>query len=130
MADHVLEWAPFRLKADFEEPALLAASERMQREFFSRQKGFVRRELIKGAERDYIDLLWWESFPAAQVAMKNAAHSAACQAYFAMMDNANGSPGDYVQLYEVMGTYRGGNGRSCHDADGLAKTVPIALRIA
>jgi len=66
----VLEFSPFRLKPGVDEATLLQASERMQCDFLSGQEGFVRRELIKGAEGAYTDLVWWESFAASQTAMK------------------------------------------------------------
>ena len=106
MTDQVLEWAPFQLKVGVDEAVLLAASERVQHDFLARQPGFVRRELIKGAEGAYVDLVWWESFPASQAAAKKAASSPACRAYFAMMDADRGNPGDSVLLYSVVGAYR------------------------
>jgi hypothetical protein len=106
MTDQVLEWAPFRLKHGVDEAALLQASERMQRDFLSRQNGFLRRELIKGAEGAYTDLVWWESFPASQAVAKKAANSPVCKAYFAVMDSGQGNPEDSVLLYSVVGTYR------------------------
>ena len=106
MTDQVLEWAPFRLKPGVEEATLLDASERLQRDFLVRQDGFMRRELIKGAEGAYVDLVWWESFAASQAAMKKAASSPACRAYFATMDCSDGDPGDGVLLFSIVGSYR------------------------
>jgi hypothetical protein len=106
MADQVLEWAPFRLKPGVDEAALLEASERLQRDFLARQQGFVCRELIEIAQGSYVDLVWWESFAASQAAMKKAAGSPACRAYFAVMDCGDEDPGDQVQLLRIVGTYR------------------------
>ena len=106
MTNHVLEWAPFRLKAGVDEVTLLEASERLQRDFLARQDGFVRRELIEGAEGAYVDLVWWDSFAASQGAMKKAAASAACSAYFALMDRDDGNPRDEVLLFSIVGSYR------------------------
>ena len=106
MTDQVLEWAPFRLKPGVDEATLLESSERLQRDFLARQEGFVRRELIKGAEGAYIDLVWWESFAASQAAVKKAACSPACRAYFAVMDCDDGDPGDEVLLFNIVGSYR------------------------
>ena len=106
MTDQVVEWAPFRLKQGLDEATLLQASERMQRDFLARQDGFVRRELIKGAEGAYIDLVWWDSFAASQAAMKNAASSTAYRSYFTLMDRTNGDPRDHVVIYSVEGSYR------------------------
>jgi hypothetical protein len=104
--NHVLECSPFRLKPGVEEAALLQISERMQRDFLSCQDGFVRRELIKGAEGAYTDLVWWDSFAASQAAMKKAACSPAVKAYLAVMDFSAGDPRDAVSLFGVVGAYR------------------------
>lgn len=106
MTGRILEWAPFRLKGDVDEAALLAASERLQRDFLSRQQGFVRRELIKRAEGAYTDLLWWDSFAASQAAMKTAASSPAANAYASLMDCRERDPRHDVVLLDVVGVYR------------------------
>ena len=106
MTDQVLEWAPFRLREGVDETTLLRASERLQRDFLARQEGFLRRELIKGAEGSYVDLVWWESFAVSQAAMRRAASSPAHQAYLALTDGANGNPRDHVLLYSIEGSYR------------------------
>jgi len=106
MTDQILEWAPFRLKDGVTEAILLESSERLQRDFLAHQEGFVRRELIKGAEGAYIDLVWWGSFAASQAAMKNAAGSPACRGYAALMDCSNCDPRDEVLLFDIVGNYR------------------------
>src|SRR5262245_24575188 len=108
MADHILEWAPFRLRAGVDEEALLHASERLQRDFLTRQQGFLRRELIKGAEGSYVDLVWWESFALSQAALRKAASSPAYHAYLGVMDCSYGDPRDHVLLYSIEGSYRPG----------------------
>ena len=106
MTDQVLEWAPFRIKPEMDEASLLGASERLQRDFLAHQEGFVRRELIKGAEGAYIDLVWWSSFAASQGAMKNAARSPVCRSYAALMDYSDRDPRDDVLLFSIVGSYR------------------------
>jgi hypothetical protein len=106
MTGQVLEWAPYRLKQGIDEATLLEASERLQRDFLARQEGFVRRELIKGAEGAYIDLTWWSSFAASQAAVKSAACSMAWRGYFMLMDRTTGDPRDHVLLYSVEGSFR------------------------
>ena len=104
--NQVLESSPFRLKPGVDEATLLHASERMQRDFLSSQQGFVRRELIKGAEGSYTDLVWWESFAASQAAMKKAVSSHAVSAYLSVMDSSAGDPRDAVSLFSIAGSYR------------------------
>ena len=106
MTDQVLEGAPFQLKQGFDEATLLQSSERLQRDFLARQDGFLRRELIKGAEGSYIDLIWWDSFTASQDAMKNAAQSTAYRCYLALKDRTSGDPRDRVLIYSIEGSYR------------------------
>jgi len=106
MTDRVLEWAPFQLKQGIDEATLLQASERLQRDFLAQQEGFLRRELIKGAEGSYADLIWWDSFAASQAAMKSAVCSTAYRNYLAMMDRTNGDPRDHVLVYSIEGSYR------------------------
>jgi hypothetical protein len=106
MTDQILEWAPYRLKPGVDEAALLGASERLQRDFLAHQDGFVRRELIKGAEGAYIDLVWWDSFAASQAAMRKAAGSPACKSYMALMDCSDRDPLHDVQLFGVVRGYR------------------------
>jgi hypothetical protein len=48
----------------------------------------------------------WESFAASQAAMKNAARSPVCKAYFALMDCNDRDPRDEVLLFSIVGSYR------------------------
>jgi hypothetical protein len=124
MTNQILEWAPFRLRPGVDEAELLQISEQLQRDFLLRQPGFLRRELIKGSERGYVDLVWWDSFASAQAAAKQAAESRACKAYLALMDVHHGDPNDSVLLYDIVGAYGAGRTRA---TDALAKAVPVAL---
>jgi hypothetical protein len=81
----VVEWAPFRLAPGAEEAALLEASEILQRDFLQRQPGFVRRELLRGADGQWVDLVVWRDKPSAMLALSAAGSSAACHAYFHLM---------------------------------------------
>ena len=81
----VIEWAPFRLADGAEEDALLAASEAIQREFLERQPGFVRRELLRGRDGQWVDLIVWTDEPSAMAAMGGVGSSPACRAYFHLM---------------------------------------------
>lgn len=81
----VAEWAPFELIAGTDERALLQASEALQKEFLDKQKGFIRRELLKGKDNQWVDLVYWESMADAEQAAKNAANSPVCHEYFHLM---------------------------------------------
>jgi len=81
----VIEWAPFRLAEGVTEGELLAASETLQREFVARQPGFVRRELLRGADGHWADLVHWESERAAHDVFAAAMESPVCAEYFKLM---------------------------------------------
>ena len=85
----VVEWAPFRLAPGAEEGALLEASEALQRDFLRHQPGFVRRELLRDADGQWVDLIVWTDHRSAMAAMTAAASSTACHAYFHLMEGGD-----------------------------------------
>ena len=91
----VIELAPFRLRAGASEAALLEASDAVQ-DFLAGQPGFVRRELARGADGRWADVVLWTDQASVDAAMARVGESAACQAYFALMAGANGGddPGE------------------------------------
>lgn len=105
MTDQVIEWAPFRLRTGVDESTLLAASERLQAEFLDHQEGFVRRELVKRADGEYVDVVWWRSLEAAEKAMARVAESPTCSAYFAVMGTNDANAGDGVLHYHSVRSY-------------------------
>jgi len=91
MAEPVVEWAPFRLKAGVTPAVLLDASDAIQRNFLAPAPGFLRRELVADGSR-YVDIVWWRDRASLDQAMAAVAASPACSAYFALMDmNADGA---------------------------------------
>ena len=103
----VIEWAPFRLREGVTEAQLLEASEAIQRAFLARQAGFLHRELARGADDLWADVVHWADGAAAEAAMKAAASSRACSTYFSLMTGANGGadPGEGLLLLQRVGTY-------------------------
>jgi hypothetical protein len=85
-ATSVIEWAPFRLAAGKTEDDLLSASESFQRDFLQHQPGFIRRELLLGANGEWVDLVLWRDRASADAIMEAAASSPHCAAYFQIMD--------------------------------------------
>ncbi len=101
----VVEWAPFALTPGTEEQKLLQASEALQQDFLSKQKGFLRRELLKGKDH-WADLVFWASQEDAAQAVQNAASSPLCHAYFQLMAAADhNDPGAGVLHFEVKESY-------------------------
>jgi hypothetical protein len=85
----VIEWAPFKLAPGVTEEELAAASRDLQQKFLATQRGFLRRELLRGKNGDWVDLLHWADQAAADDAMKAAGESAICLAYFHLMAGAD-----------------------------------------
>ena len=102
---HVVETAAFRVRDGITEDQLAAASAAFQRQFLDRQPGFVRRELLKLNDREYLDLVHWRSANDAAEVLEQAANSAACQQYFSVMDQASSELGDGVTHYESVASY-------------------------
>ena len=102
-----IELAPFRLRQGVTEDALLAAADAIQRDFLGRQPGFVRRELARGADGRWADVVYWADGAAAEAAMEKAGESAACRAYFELMTGANGGadPGEGLLLLRRVRAY-------------------------
>jgi hypothetical protein len=106
MSNVTIEWAPFRLRDSVDEARLLRASDALQSGFLAEQPGFIRRELLKGPNGHWVDLVYWESAEAAAQAMKNAGDSPVCFEYFQLMvggDHAD--PGADVLHFEQKESY-------------------------
>ena len=101
-----IEGAPFRLAPAATEEALLRASAALQADFLGRQPGFVRRELLKGADGQWVDLVVGENRAAAEAAMQRATESTACQAYFRLMAAADhAEPAAGVSVFEQVAAF-------------------------
>jgi len=85
----VVEWAPFRTRADVDEATLLEASEVLQRDFLEHQPGFLRRELLRGADGGWVDLVFWQDEQSAAAAMSSAGTSPVCYTYFHLMEGGD-----------------------------------------
>lgn len=102
----VVEWAPFELAEGVDEATLLAASEVLQSEFVSQQSGFIKRELVKANDKQWVDLVYWNSLEEAEQAAKNVANSPVCLKYFELMVGADpDDPSAGVLHLEVVKTY-------------------------
>jgi len=101
-----VEWAPFQLAEGVDEATLLATSEALQSEFVSKQSGFIKRELLKANDNQWVDLVYWNSLEEAEQAAKNAANSPVCFKYFELMVGADpDDPSAGVLHFEVVETY-------------------------
>lgn len=81
----IVEWAPFKLREGVSEAEFLRASDVFQREFVSRQPGFLRRELLRGKDGQWVDLVIWKDQTSADAVMAAAMEHPACLQYFTFM---------------------------------------------
>lgn len=106
MTGMTIEWAPFTLVEGTPEETLLAASEALQTAFLDRQDGFVRRDLIRGTDGHWVDLVYWRDEDAAARAVAAAMESPVCHQYFSLMVGADhADPGAGVAHFVVRETY-------------------------
>jgi hypothetical protein len=105
MQTPIVETARIRLRDGATEADLIAASDRFQQSFLDAQPGFLRRELLKLDEGDYLDLVHWSDRRAADAVMDIAMNSDQCRAYFALMDMETDQAGAGVQHYASLATY-------------------------
>lgn len=95
----VVEWAPFRPLPTTSEAALVEASEALQRDFLARQPGFVRRELLRGPDGQWADLVVWRDEASAKSVMQAAARSPVCLRYFHLMEGGDNMEADSGVLH-------------------------------
>ena len=77
MSGVIIEWAPFRVVEGVSEQQLLLASRDLQEAFLDGRPGFVRRELLRGSEGRWVDLVYWEDERSARAAQEAASASSA-----------------------------------------------------
>jgi hypothetical protein len=97
----VVEWAPWRLAPGVSESAVLDGSDALQRDFLSRQPGFVGRELLRGPDGQWVDLLYWEDQASADAAMRAASASPVCSLYFRLMADGGEAGAGVLHLQRV-----------------------------
>jgi hypothetical protein len=98
-----LEVAKIRLRADASEADLLVASERFQRDFLDKQPGFIRRELLRLDDRNYLDLVHWRNAADATSVLQRTGDSPSARAYFSLMETDPGKPA--ITHYASLVTY-------------------------
>ena len=85
--NRIIEFAPFKLVEGVDESTLLAASDALQAEFLSQQKGFIKRDLVKSGDGRWADIAYWEDKKSVEQAMQNAPTNPAALRYFQLMVN-------------------------------------------
>ncbi|MBI3584022.1 MAG: hypothetical protein HY096_08755 [Nitrospinae bacterium] len=101
MKNIIIEWAPFTVANGVDDATLIATSEALQNQFLSKQRGFIKRELLKGKDNQWVDVVYWNSKEDAEQAVKNAGDNPVCHRYFQLMVAADhGDPGAGVTHFE------------------------------
>ncbi len=107
MTNPITVIASIKLAAGKTEADLLAASDRFQKEFANDQPGLICRELVRKSDGEYLDIVRFRSMDDAEVVMEKEKESAACLAFFSVMDmnaeTSNTSGG--VEFYQSLATY-------------------------
>lgn len=96
-----IEWAPFEVAAHVSDEQLENAAVEVEVNFLQKQDGYLRRELLKGEGRHWVDLVYWSSLEDAQKAAELANASEAFLAYFSLMvglENAEDGISHYRQV--------------------------------
>lgn len=98
----IIEYAPIVLKESVTEEILLNSSNVLQRDFLTKQQGFIKRILVKKSDREYVDIVIWDSKENADKAVEHSMQSKACEDYFNCMKNSEASD---VLHFEVLAEY-------------------------
>ncbi len=107
MTNPITVLAPIKLAAGKTEADLLAASDRFQSEFCNHQPGLIRRELVRKSDGEYLDIVQFRSMEDAEAVIEKEKESAACHAFFAVMDMdmETGDASDSIDFFQSLVTY-------------------------
>lgn len=101
-----IEIAPFTLAEGVVETAMLAASERLEREFLRGTEGYLGRAVSQLAEGRWADIVLWRSPEHAAAVLPKIPESAACAAYFGCMVGADpADPTHGVSIFRAVRRY-------------------------
>lgn len=99
----VVEWAPFIINDNTEMHLLIRAADAVNEQFLAKQKGFIRRELVKKSEYEYADIVYWKSLEDAKIAGFKVETCNVCLEYFSSMDmKASAKSGAGFSHYEII----------------------------
>ncbi|MBL4637509.1 MAG: hypothetical protein JKY56_26870 [Kofleriaceae bacterium] len=97
--------AHIKLKDGISEAALLAKSDKFQREFVDKQEGVLRRELVRKSAGKYIDIIQFQSQEHMEKVVELEQQSAICAEFFSLMDMDNDGE-EAMQVYPSLTTYQ------------------------
>ena len=99
-----VEWAPFQVAVHVTDNQLIDAANDIEQNFLLKQKGYVRRELLKGQDNQWIDLVYWTTTEAAAMAAQAATESPVCMNYFSLMQGAEDTEAG-ISYYQQIRTW-------------------------
>ena len=88
MNNLTLELVQFKTKDGIDEDSFLNASEGIM-EDVKKLSGFVSRDLVKGTDRLWFDIVYWNSLSEAQEAAKKFFEHPSCLKYFQFIDESS-----------------------------------------
>ena len=100
MGDMITILAKIKLAKGKTEADLLAASQKFQKEFASKQPGIIRRELVRKGNGDFLDIVQFTSMAAVEDVMEKEKTSPVCHEFFAVMDMGD-EDGDDMEGVEI-----------------------------
>lgn len=101
-----VEWAPYIKLLNVSEEKLIESAEKVNVDFLSLQKGFLRRELVKKSETEYADIIHWNSKADAVSAGLKVEECMVCSEYFKLMDmEASSGAGAGFAHYTILKTW-------------------------
>jgi len=80
-----IEWAPFIKVSGVTDEQLVASANVVNSDFLIKQKGFIKRELIKKSDNEYADVIYWETKTDAVTAGEKVNTCVKCSEYFKLM---------------------------------------------
>ena len=105
MTNPITVLAPIKLAAGKTEADLLAASDRFQKEFANTQPGLLRRELVRTGDGKYLDIVQFRNIEDAKAIIEKEKESAACHAFFSVMDLDAADADGSIDFYPSLATY-------------------------
>jgi hypothetical protein len=101
-----VEWAPYIKLLNVSDEELIEAAEKVNSDFLSLQKGFLKRELVKKSTTEYADIIHWNTKADAVSASLKVENCAVCSEYFKLMNmEASSSAGAGFAHYNILKTW-------------------------
>jgi hypothetical protein len=97
--------APIRLKRGVDEAALVRASDTFETNFVRKQRGIVKRLLLRARDGSYADLVFFASKADAARVVEAEATSQECIEYFKIMETDESLPDMGILAFEHVKTY-------------------------